>query len=106
MDLLIKKKSVRNSSLTAHRPVDIDKQQACQFPLTVHNTGRSVTCAARHNARQRVRCRVFLIRYSLCFKNVAAVLPVQAGNAAQRRPARFSACIYSNTECDKSDSLA
>src|SRR5277367_6342068 len=52
----------------------IDKQQACQPISSAHYAGQSITCDAGPKTAGGPLFAVFLIRHSLCFKNVAAAL--------------------------------
>ena len=79
-----------------------DKQQACQPHPGAHYAGRSTTCDAGHDARARPRRAVFLIRHSLCFKNVAERISARRNVRLPRPPALVSAPVSNPTqECDK-----
>lgn len=76
MELLIKNISLRNSRLNVQFLVSTSSKRA-SLSLCGHMAVRSITCSARHNAGPRLRRPVFLLRNSLCFKNVAARPPAR-----------------------------
>src|SRR5580700_6881676 len=71
----------------------IDKQQACQPISSTHYADRSITCDAGIQAAGGPLFAVFLIRHSLCFKNVAGRSAGQNFERARPLPASVAACI-------------